>query len=66
MINMIGSFAGAMMPPAMGWLKEETATFLAPTLLVCAVAVACTLLCLFARHLQARSDARQPTVQGLA
>lgn len=66
MINMIGSFAGALMPPAMGWLKEETATFLAPTLLVCAVAVACTLLCLFARHLQARSDARQPTVQGLA
>ena len=57
MINMVGSFAGATVPPAMGWLKEETGSFLPPTLLVCGVSVLCALLCLVARHQQRRLDA---------
>ena len=32
-INMFGSFAGATVPYAMGWLNELTGTYLAPTLL---------------------------------
>jgi MFS transporter, ACS family, tartrate transporter len=58
MINMVGSFAGATVPPAMGWLKQETGSFLPPTLLVCGIAVACAALCLVARS-QDAADLRK-------
>lgn len=49
-INMLGSFAGATVPPAMGWLRQETGSFLPPTLLLFAIAVLNAALCLFARR----------------
>lgn len=49
MINMLGSFAGAIVPPAMGFLKQTTGSFLPPTLLLTGIGVACALLCLATR-----------------
>ncbi|MDE2596674.1 MAG: MFS transporter [Sphingomonadales bacterium] len=49
MINMFGSLAGATVPPAMGWLKQSTGSFLPPTLLLTGIAVLCAGLCLLAR-----------------
>lgn len=50
MINMFGSLAGASVPPAMGWLRQTTGSFLPPTLLLFAIAVLCAGLCLLARR----------------
>ena len=50
MINMLGSFAGAVIPPAMGFLKEHYGSFLLPTLLLTGIGVLCALLCLAARR----------------
>lgn len=50
LINMLGSFAGATVPPAMGWLHERSGSFLPPTLLLFGVATTCALLCLAARR----------------
>lgn len=53
LINMLGSFAGATVPPVMGWLRETSGSFLPPTLLLFAIAVTCATLCLVARrHLE--------------
>ncbi|MEN9683202.1 MAG: hypothetical protein RLZZ427_953 [Pseudomonadota bacterium] len=49
MINMLGSFAGAIVPPAMGALREATGSFLPPTLLITVIACALALLCLITR-----------------
>jgi len=49
-INMFGSLAGASVPPAMGWLRETSGSFLPPTLLLFAIAVLCATLCLVARR----------------
>ncbi len=49
MINMLGSFAGATVPPAMGALKEASGSFLPPTLLLFGIAVVNASLCLIAR-----------------
>ncbi len=49
MINMLGSCAGATVPPAMGYLREQSGSFLPPTLLLFGIAVFCALLCLVAR-----------------
>ncbi|GAM04115.1 MFS transporter [Novosphingobium sp. MBES04] len=49
MINVVGSLAGATVPTAMGWLRDQTGSYLPPTLLLFAMAVACALLCLLAR-----------------
>ncbi len=57
MINMVGSFAGAVIPWAMGRLKDATGSFLTPTLLVCGVAVLCALLCMIARAQMQRAAA---------
>ena len=57
MINIVGSFAGATIPAAMGWLKEETGSFLPPTLLVATMSVICAGLCLIARR-QMRREGR--------
>ncbi len=51
MINMIGSLAGATVPPLMGLLKQQSGSFLPPTLLLFAVAATCAALCLVARRL---------------
>ena len=50
LINMFGSFAGATVPFAMGWLNQQTGTFLAPTLLMLAIAVLCAALCMVVRR----------------
>lgn len=50
LINMLGSFAGATVPPAMGWLKESTGSFLPPTLLLFGIALTCAALVLGARR----------------
>jgi ACS family tartrate transporter-like MFS transporter len=50
MINMFGSFAGATVPYAMGWLAETTGSYLAPTLLILAIAITCASLCLVVRR----------------
>lgn len=49
MINMLGSFAGATVPAAMGALREASGSFLPPTLLLFGIALTCATLCLFAR-----------------
>jgi MFS transporter, ACS family, tartrate transporter len=59
-INMVGSLAGATIPPLMGLLREATGSFLWPTLLLLGIACICATLALVARH-QAR-----PSMQGLA
>ena len=50
MINMVGSFAGATVPAAMGWLRDQSGSFLPPTLLLLGIATVCATLCLFARR----------------
>ena len=50
LINMFGSFAGATIPFAMGWLNERTGSFLAPTLLMTGIAVLCAALCMSMRR----------------
>lgn len=50
LINMLGSFAGATIPPAIGWLRERSGSFLPPTLLLFGLAVACALLVFGARQ----------------
>jgi MFS family permease len=49
MINMLGSFAGAIIPPAMGALKQASGSFLPPTLLITGIACLLALLCLITR-----------------
>lgn len=50
MINMLGSFAGATIPAAMGWLRDTTGSFLPPTLLLFGIALVNGLLVLLARR----------------
>lgn len=57
MINIVGSLAGATVPALMGFLSEETGSFLPPTLLLFGISVVCALLCLFARGQDRRSRA---------
>lgn len=56
-INMTGSLAGATVPTLMGWLKETTGSFLAPTLLLFGIAVLCAGLTLVARNIALRTPA---------
>lgn len=55
-INMTGSLAGATVPTLMGWLREVTGSFLAPTLLLVAIAILCAALTLIARNIAARTS----------
>jgi len=57
MINMVGSFAGATVPAAMGWLRDQSGSFLPPTLLLLGIATVCATLCLFARRQLRKLDA---------
>ena len=57
-INMVGSLAGASVPPLMGLLKQNSGSFLPPTLLLFAIAVACAVLCLIARRMDPHETAR--------
>lgn len=50
LINMLGSFAGATVPAAMGWLQDTTGSFLPPTLLLFGIALLNGILVLIARH----------------
>ena len=56
MINIVGSLAGATVPPLMGYLSETTGSFLPPTLLLLVIATICSALCLFARAQQRALD----------
>jgi len=59
-INMVGSLAGATVPPLMGYLKQSSGSFLPPTLLLFGIACICATLALIARQ-QAKGS-----LQGLA
>ncbi len=59
MINLLGGLAGLIIPAAMGALRESTGSFLAPLLLIFALAVVCAGLCLFAGAQMRRMEARQ-------
>jgi MFS transporter, ACS family, tartrate transporter len=59
-INMVGSLAGATVPPLMGFLNEISGSFLPPTLLLFGIACICATLAMIARR-QARSS-----MQGLS
>ncbi len=48
-INMVGSLAGATVPPLMGFLKEHSGSYLPPTLLLFGIAGICATLALIAR-----------------
>ncbi|MEJ6008866.1 MFS transporter [Novosphingobium aquae] len=50
MINMLGSLAGATIPPLMGFLRESTGSFLPPTLLLTGIAAVNVMLCLVTRR----------------
>lgn len=56
MINMLGSFAGAVIPPAMGALRQASGSFLPPTLLITGIACMLALLCLITRAKMAREQ----------
>jgi len=55
MINMVGSLAGATVPPLMGAMRQLSGSFLPPTLLLLGIALICFALCLVARQ-QAASN----------
>lgn len=57
MINMLGSFAGAIIPPAMGALRQASGSFLPPTLLLTGIACLLALLCLVTRAQVRRGEA---------
>jgi ACS family tartrate transporter-like MFS transporter len=59
-INMVGSLAGATVPPLMGFLKQTTGSFLPPTLLLFGIAGICATLALIAKAQAEKS------LQGLA
>lgn len=49
MINIVGSFAGMLVPPAMGYLRDVTGSFLPPILLIAGLQLALAGLALIAR-----------------
>lgn len=51
-INILGSLAGATVPPAMGYLRDVSGSFLPPTLLLVAIQLLLALLCLIGRRLE--------------
>lgn len=61
-INIVGSFAGLMVPTWMGQLKDETGTYLAPTLLVVFILAVGAALCLLARLVERRKAVRVAAV----
>jgi MFS transporter, ACS family, tartrate transporter len=54
MINMLGSFAGLVIPSTMGWLRDVSGSYLPPTMLLAGIAVLNAALCLIARRQMAR------------
>ncbi|WP_338446384.1 MFS transporter [Pelagerythrobacter marensis] len=60
MINIVGSMAGASIPPLMGYLSESSGSFLPPTLLLCGISTFCFVLCLFARMQHSQLEPAQP------
>jgi MFS family permease len=57
MINIVGSLAGATVPPLKGLLSERRGSFFPPTLLLLGISVICALLCLVARGQERRQQA---------
>lgn len=55
MINIVGSFAGATVPAAMGLLKDRTGSFLPPTLLLVSILATGALLCVIAKLMERRA-----------
>ena len=62
MINMIGSFAGILVPPAMGYLKDATGSFFPPTLLLVGIQLALAILCVIARRMDGQRS-EEPQAQ---
>jgi MFS family permease len=62
-INIVGSFAGLLVPTWMGQLKESTGSFLPPTIMLAGILLAGAALCLLAKGLERRrSPAMAPPV----
>ena len=53
-INMVGSFAGLLIPTWMGQLRDQTGSFLPPTVLLVSVLAVGATLCFIARSVDAR------------
>lgn len=51
-INILGSLAGATVPPLMGVLKDMSGSFLAPILLLVGIQISLACLCLIGRRLE--------------
>jgi MFS family permease len=49
MINIVGSFAGMLVPPAMGYLRDATDSYLPPILLIASLQVLLAVLAMVAR-----------------
>ena len=64
MINIVGSLAGATIPPLMGYLADKTGSYLPPTLLLFGISVVTASLCLFARSQARRDPAYTPAAAG--
>lgn len=60
MINIVGSLAGATVPPLMGVLRDASGSFFPPTLLLFGIQVTCALLCLIARAMDRDRPAARP------
>ncbi len=59
-INIVGSLAGATVPPAMGWLRDTSGSFLPPTLLLAGIQVMLAVLCVIGRKLERGALAARP------
>jgi ACS family tartrate transporter-like MFS transporter len=64
MINIVGSFAGIIVPTLMGHLLDLTGTFLAPTLLLVGIQVTLVVLSFVARGMEKRRTSAAPAVAG--
>jgi MFS family permease len=61
-INMVGSFAGFLVPTWMGQLRDQTGSFLAPTILIVSILAVGAALCLIARYIDNRSRRPAPAM----
>ena len=59
MINIVGSFAGIIVPTLMGYLRDISGSFLPPTLLLVGIQILLAALSLLARGMERRTEQRQ-------
>ena len=59
MINIVGSFAGIIVPTLMGYLRDISGSFLPPTLLLVGIQILLAALSLLARGMERRTEQRK-------